>query len=172
LSPPTTPELMFTASIKPFMSNPNAPLLYVPLTPVRVIDTRDPNLNPWGHRLEPGNYLAPIATRLYDPAGIPASAAAYALNITVVPATQQDGFLSAYPANLPDTVTSTLDFLDRQVANSAVVAAAIDPNLGADRGTIGIKVTQPVDLIIDVFGYYVPLTAVLSVQSAVVVASV
>jgi hypothetical protein len=115
------------------MSNPNAPLLYVPLTPTRVIDTRDPNLNPWGHRLEPGNYLAPIATRLYDPAGIPASAAAYALNITVVPATQQDGVLSAYPANLPDTGTSTLNFRDRPVANSAVVAAAIDPNVGADR---------------------------------------
>ena len=122
-------------------------LLFYPVKPCRVADTRGP-AGPFGAPL-----LAAATTRPFAiPAGvcnIPTTAAAYSLNITVVP----DGplsYLTAWPAGSPRPVVSTLNSLDGTVvANAAIVPAGVD-------GAITIFVTNPAQLILDIDGYFAP----------------
>ncbi|MBL8232600.1 MAG: hypothetical protein JNL98_29145 [Bryobacterales bacterium] len=126
----------------------NARLRFVPVTPCRVADTR-----PEGGKS--GAYgpprMAAGTTREFNLAasgcGIPASARAYALNVTVAPAGFL-GFLTAYPSGQPRPVSSTLNSWNgRVVANSTVVGA------GAN-STVSLFVTDATDVIIDVNGYF------------------
>jgi hypothetical protein len=80
---------------------------------------------------------------------IPATAAAYSLNVTVVP----DGvlsYLSAWPTGSSRPLVSTLNSFDGSVvANAAIVPA------GAD-GAVSIYVTNQTHVILDINGYFAP----------------
>jgi hypothetical protein len=80
---------------------------------------------------------------------IPATAAAYAMNVTVVP----DGplsYLTAWPTGAGQPVVSTLNSWDGSVvANAAIVPAASD-------GSISVYVTGQTHLILDINGYFAP----------------
>lgn len=126
-----------------------AALVFVAMTPCRVVDTRADQGKPapWG---APG--FAGNETRTYNlplsPCGIPA-AAAYSLNFTVLQ-NKSLIFLSAWPAGQPFPAASTLNALQGGfVANAAVVPAG--PN-----GGINVLVSDATDVIIDINGYYVP----------------
>ena len=120
-------------------------LLFYPVNPCRVADTRDA-AGPFGAPI-----LAAGTTRSFTvPASacnIPATAAAYSLNITVVP----DGplsYLTAWPTGSPQPGVSTLNSFDGAVvANAAIVPAGTN-------GAITIYVTNPTQVILDINGYF------------------
>jgi hypothetical protein len=84
---------------------------------------------------------------------IPATAAAYSLNITAVPQ-KTLGILSIWPTGQPLPNVSTLNVYTpgTVVANAAIVRAGTS-------GAISVYVTDTTDLVIDINGYFAPLAA-------------
>ena len=122
-----------------------AGLAFVPVTPCRVVDTRNAAA-PFG-----GPSLGSRSTRTFaipqGACGIPATAQAYSLNVTVQPQGPL-GFLTVWPAGLPQPNVSTLNaWTGGVVANAAIVPA------GAG-GAVNVYATDPTDVIIDVNGYF------------------
>jgi hypothetical protein len=121
-------------------------LAFYPITPCRLADTR------LGTGTLAGPALAAAATRnfpLSGNCGIPATAQAYALNMTVVPQGTL-GFLSAWPAGSPQPGSSTLNAPTGTItSNMAIVPAGTG-------GSISVIVTNSTHLIIDVNGYFAP----------------
>ena len=122
-------------------------LKFYPVAPCRVADTRMPD-GPLG-----GPEMADAATRSFpipsSGCGIPANAAAYSLNVTVVP----DGmlqYLTAWPTGSAQPFASTLNSWDGAVvANVAILPA------GAG-GAISVYVTNRTQVILDINGYFAP----------------
>ncbi|MFN0165520.1 MAG: hypothetical protein ACKV22_03735 [Bryobacteraceae bacterium] len=125
------------------------PLRFVAVTPCRVVDTRvgEGKTGPFG----PPSLDAGQTREIRVPqgtCGIPSTARAYTVNVTVVPV-EPLSYLSVGPTGQPHRV-STLNSMDgRIVANAAIVPA------GAD-GSISVYVTNRTDVIIDVNGFFVP----------------
>jgi hypothetical protein len=123
-------------------------LQFYPVTPCRVADTRSgggkngavgpPAMAGGEQRLFPVPSSA---------CGIPPNAAAYSLNVTVVPQGYL-GFLTAWPAGVSEPPVSTLNSYNGQVvANAAIVPAGTN-------GAIAIHVTDPADVLFDINGYF------------------
>lgn len=121
-------------------------LAFYPLTPCRVVDTRNAN-GPLG-----GPFLAGGAERdfpvLQSNCSLPNTAAAYSFNFTVLPKGPRVGYLTVWPAGSPRPQVSTLnDPTGTNVANAALVPAGT-------QGEIAAYVTDNTDLLIDVDGYF------------------
>jgi len=122
-------------------------LTFHPLTPCRVVDTRGAT-GEFG-----GPEMAAQTTRSFTlPAGacsVPSTAAAYSLNVTVVP----DGvlpYLTAWPAGAAQPLVSTLNSFDGSVvANAAIVPAGTN-------GAINVFVDGKTQVILDINGYFAP----------------
>ena len=135
--------------INGYFGQPGSPgaLTFYPIAPCRVADTRNAEGPLGGPELDAG------ATRSFAiPAGgcnVPSTAAAYSMNVTVVP----DGplsYLTAWPTGSPQPNVSTLNSFDGAVvANAAIVPA------GAS-GAVSIFVTNRTHVILDVNGYFAP----------------
>jgi len=124
-------------------------LVFFPVTPCRVADTRNA-AGQFG-----GPTMAGNSTRTFNvpqsACSIPATAQAYSVNITVVP-TGALGFLTVWPAEQGRPLVSTLNsFQGFIVANAAIVPAGTS-------GGISVFVTDRTDVIIDINGYFAPLT--------------
>ena len=116
-------------------------LTFYPVAPCRVADTRG------------GPILAAGTTQSFSvPASgcyVPPAAAAYSLNITVVPGGPLS-FLTAWPTGSAQPFVSTLNALDGNVtANAAIVPAGTG-------GAISVYVTNPTHVILDINGYFAP----------------
>lgn len=128
-------------------------LMFFPLTPCRVVDTR-PGQGKTGLFGPPA--LVANITRdipmLASSCAIPSAAQAFALNVTVVPPAGL-GYLSLWPAGQNFPGVSTLNSPDgATLANAAIVPA------GAN-GAISVLASNAADLIVDVTGYFgVPVT--------------
>src|SRR5208283_4192318 len=95
---------------------------FVPVTPCRVIDTRWPNGDFGGPALR-GGTERDFAIPNGPCQGIPANAAAYSLNMAVVPHPTL-GYLTTWPTGLTQPVIATLNSYDGRVkANAAIVPA-------------------------------------------------
>jgi uncharacterized repeat protein (TIGR01451 family) len=150
-------------SISVFVSNPTDVILdingyfappgntgalnFYPVTPCRVADTRNAT-SPFG-----GPEMAANSTRSFAiPASgcfVPSTAAAYSVNVTVVPDGAL-GYLSAWPAGAPQPNVSTLNSWDGSVvANAAIVPAGTS-------GAISVFATNPTNVILDINGYFAP----------------
>lgn len=141
-----TASLTVTGSGITLAPPPGAGLQFVAVTPCRVADTRNPN-GPFG-----GPFLGTAGSRDFAiPAsgcGIPLNAAAYSLNVTVVPLGPL-GFLSLWPAGQPQAVVSTMNSSDGRIrANAAIVRA------GAN-GAVTFFASNPTNVIVDINGYFV-----------------
>ena len=125
-----------------------APLLFYPLTPCRVADTR--TSQGFTGALGPPALAAYVDRNfpiLSSACSIPSTAQAYSLNFTVVPDGPL-GFLSAWPTGEPYPGVSTLNSTDGSViANAAIVPAGTG-------GSITVVAGNPTDLIIDISGYF------------------
>jgi uncharacterized repeat protein (TIGR01451 family) len=122
-------------------------LVFYPVTPCRVVDTRNP-AGILGGPILNGNSTRslPIPS---SSCGIPTSAQAYAFNATVVP-TGFLNYLTLWPAGALQPVVSTLNAPDGQItANMAIVPA------GAS-GAINAFVTENTHLVLDITGYFAP----------------
>ena len=81
--------------------------------------------------------------------GIPFSAQAYSLNMTVVPGGALS-YLTTWPTGQAQPFVSTLNALTGTVtANAAIVPAG-------SNGAVSVFVTNPTDVIIDINGYFAP----------------
>ena len=122
-------------------------LLFYPVTPCRVADTRNANGLFGGPEMDAGDtrsFAIPASA-----CSVPSNAAAYSVNVTVVP----DGplsYLSAWPTGSAQPFVSTLNSFDGSVvANAAIVPAGT-------KGAISIFVTNETHVILDINGYFAP----------------
>jgi LPXTG-site transpeptidase (sortase) family protein len=118
---------------------------FVAVAPDRLLDTR-----PSGALGRDGVLTLAVTGR----AGVPANAVAVVLNVTATRASAA-GFVTAYPAGIatPNVSNLNLGGPGATVANLATVP------LGAN-GSVSFYTAGPTDLIVDIFGYYVPSGAV------------
>src|SRR6185437_2506764 len=79
--------------------------------------------------------------------GIPSSAAAYALNFTVLPKGYL-GFLSTWPTGQAEPNVSTLNSYAGNVRSNAAIVPA------GSGGSIDVHVTDATDVIFDINGYF------------------
>jgi hypothetical protein len=128
-----------------FVPPSSTTLQFYPLTPCRVLDTRNANGDFGGPSLAAGiSRSFPIAA---SACGVPLGAAAYALNVTVVPHGSL-GYISTWPTGQPQPVVSTLNSLDGTIlANAAIVPAGIG-------GAVSFVASNPTDLVVDINGYF------------------
>ncbi len=129
-------------------SSNNGSLAFFPVTPCRVVDTRQA-AGPLGGPTLSGN-TARTFPILSSYCNIPASAQAYSLNYTAVPRESKLSFLTTWPTGQPQPTVSTLNASTSTVtANAAIVPAG-------DSGNVDVFVTENADLVIDVNGYFAP----------------
>ncbi len=121
------------------------PLGFQTVTPCRLADTRNPS-----------NPLAANTVRKFQvqqECGIPSGAAAAALNLTVVPGSNDTGYLSVFPSNATNTPpgVSTLNFYTAApLANGAITGlAAPVPDVSVLNGASGTS-----NVLLDVNGYF------------------
>jgi hypothetical protein len=125
-------------------SGPTA-LFFVPVTPCRVADTRNPSGAFGGPTMTGGSTRSFAIPQ--SACGIPATAQAYSLNVTVVPQGALY-YLSLWPAGVTQPVVSTLNSYSGDViANAAIVPA------GAG-GAVSVYVTNDTDVVLDIDGYF------------------
>jgi hypothetical protein len=119
----------------------------IPVTPCRLVDTRGATGALGGPR------MAANTTRDFEltgTCGLPSTAQAYSLNITVVPQGPL-GYLTIWPTGQPQPLVSTLNAPDGRItANAAVVPAGTGTS---GPGSVSVFVTSATDVIIDVDGY-------------------
>ena len=135
-------------SVANFSASPqssNVGLHFVPVAPCRIADTRNGN-GPFG-----GPILSGGSTRTFavpsSGCGIPASATAYSVNVTVVPSGPL-GYLTLWPAGQAPPLVSTLNSDGRVKANAAIVPAGT--------GGVSLYVTDATHIILDIDGYFSP----------------
>ncbi len=137
--------------INGYFTTPGAATLqFYPLTPCRVVDTRNPAGPLGGPFLSPGQRNFPVlqATNC----NIPDTAQAYSLNFTAIPypSGQHLGYLTAWPEGEAQPGVSTLNNpTATNVANAAIVPAGTG-------GGISVYVPQTTNLAIDIDGYFAP----------------
>ncbi len=127
-------------------------LVYYPLTPCRVIETRI------DYRTPPGPFGPPTMakgqTRSFQfPATpycqVPAGATAYSATLTVVPP-QPLPFMTLWPAGgSQPNVSSINSFVGRILANNVIVPASAN-------GSIDVYAFDRTDFIVDINGYFAP----------------
>jgi uncharacterized repeat protein (TIGR01451 family) len=120
-------------------------LRFSPVTPCRLVDTRNP-AGPFGGPAIAGGTARSFAIP-QSGCGIPATAQAYSLNVTVVPRGRLS-YLTLWPAEQAKPLVSTLNSWGGIVtANAAIVPA------GAG-GAVSVYVTDTTDIILDINGYF------------------
>jgi hypothetical protein len=128
------------------------PLQFFPVKPCRVADTRNA-AGPLG-----GPAVGGGQTRSFpipkSACGIPATAGAYSLNVTVVPSGSL-GYISVWPTGQAQPTVSLLNSVDGRVkANAAIIPAGTS-------GAISVfaNAKAPTHVIIDIDGYFAAPTA-------------
>ena len=119
---------------------------FVPTTPCRIVDTRNPT-GPFGGPAIAGQTFRNFDLPLGPCGGIPISALAYSLNVTVVPHGPL-GYLTVWPTGEAQPYVSTVNSLDgRTKANAAIASAGTN-------GAISVFASNTTDLVLDIDGYF------------------
>jgi len=131
-----------------FVPHTTGSLQFYPLTPCRILDTRN---TPNGTFAGPS--LAADTARSFpiqsSGCNVPASAEAYAFNVTVVPPLDGVlGYLTVWPTGESQPFVSTLNSLEGNIlANAAIVPAG-------SGGAVSFFATNTTDLVVDINGYF------------------
>jgi hypothetical protein len=142
---------------------------FTPLVPIRICDTRPVAANVPSNQCNNGSAstgtLSANQTITVNVSGtgqggtvdnIPATATGVVLNVTVTDTTANGGFLTIYPT--PTSAGSTPTISDLNWSQGQTVANLTVVELGAS-GSINIyNAFGSADVIVDVFGYYTPVT--------------
>ncbi len=129
---------------------PHVPLQFVPLSqPCRAVDTRPGNGG--SGPIQGGTFQSfPISSA--GTCGALLSAAAYSMNVSVVP-NGSLSYLTVWPAGQQRPLASTLNSLDGRIkANAAIIPAGTS-------GEISVYATNTTNVIVDVNGYFAPVSA-------------
>ncbi|MCC6394326.1 MAG: hypothetical protein IT167_27265 [Bryobacterales bacterium] len=129
-----------------------ANLVFYPLNPCRVIDTRivyRPVPGPFG----PPSMAAKETRRFHLPStpycNVPSGAAAYSITLTVSPPGALP-YMTVWPAGGPQPVVSSINsFAGRILANNVIVPAN-------DQGSIDVYANNDTDFLMDINGYFAP----------------
>lgn len=123
------------------------PFSFYTVTPCRIVDTRGPAGPTGGPNLVAGQ---PRSFPIRQYCGIPSTAMAAALNVTVTQSTAE-GHLTIWPYNTPQPLVSSINFVagEPALANGAIVPLASDPGL-----QVSVVSAANVHVIIDVTGYF------------------
>jgi len=117
---------------------------YNPMTPVRVLDTRD------NFTVTP---FVPVPVELAGLYGVPVEATSVNLNVTVTNPTA-DGYVTVYPCAATPPWASNLNFKASDTVPNAVTTGLGQG--GSDEGKICLISTTATDLVVDLQGYYAP----------------
>jgi len=124
-------------------------LRFVPITPCRIVDTRNAT-GPFGGPIIGGgssrDFTVPSSA-----CSIPATAQAYSLNVAVVPATTL-GYLTLWPTGQTRPLASTLNSLDGRIKSNAAIVPA------GTNGAVSVFASDTTHVILDINGYFVPAT--------------
>ncbi|HWX53037.1 MAG TPA: hypothetical protein VN176_00460 [Verrucomicrobiae bacterium] len=131
------------------LPNCAAALRFKAVTPCRVADTRNAN-GPLGGPFLAGG-AAGRAFTIPGTCGIPTSAQAYSLNVTVVPHGALN-FLTAFPCGQPRPLASNLNSVDGRIKAVAAILPA------GTNGADCFFASNDTDLVLDIDGYFVPAT--------------
>ncbi len=131
-------------------------LMYYPLArPVRLLDTR-PGASP-NACVQPNTPIQANTPFTLPARGtceglvIPANATTITGNVTTVQS--GGGFLTLYPSDAPRPTVANTNYLPNEILNNAFTVG-----VGANDGAIKIFVTSNTDVVIDVTGYYAPVS--------------
>lgn len=114
---------------------------FVPVPPCRIVDTRST-----GGPI-PGGQFRNFNVPTLGGCNIPSTAAAFSLNVTVVPEKTLE-YLSIWPTGEDQPVVSTLNSTDGRVkANAAIVPAGY-------QGDVSVYVSDTSNVILDIDGYF------------------
>jgi 6-phosphogluconolactonase (cycloisomerase 2 family) len=143
-------DLTYTAAtaspVTVVIAGPPPGLRFVPVTPCRIADTRNP-VGPFG-----GPFITGGTSRAFavpdSACNIPTTAQAYSVNVTVVPKGPL-GFLTMFPCGQTLPLASTLNSIDGRVKAAAAIVPA-----GTSGGVCAFA-TNNTDLVLDINGYFV-----------------
>ncbi|MGA3211565.1 MAG: hypothetical protein ABSD20_09670 [Terriglobales bacterium] len=121
---------------------------FVPVTPCRVVDTRNADGPFGGPAITSGSFRS-FAIPSGPCTGISTSATAYSLNVTAVPSGSL-GYLTIWPTGEFQPVVSTLNSLDGRIkANAAIVPAG-------SGGAVSVYASNTSNVVLDINGYFEP----------------
>jgi hypothetical protein len=135
------------------VSSSNA-LRFIPSTPCRLVDTRNAT-GPLG-----GPSIGAGASRSFiipGTCGIPSTALAYSLNLTVVPQGTL-GYITLWPTGQSQPVVSTLNSIDGRIKSNAAIVPA------GTSGALSVYATNTTNVILDINGYFDSYTDPASLQ--------
>jgi hypothetical protein len=138
-----------------FITPSGSSLAFFPLTPCRVIDTRNAD-GPLGGPTLQENQSREFPILQATACGIPASGvAAYSFNVTAVPANGQSlSYLTVWPSGVQQPVVSTLNALTGAItANAAIVPAGTGGDINV------YPAGNATGLVVDINGYFASPTA-------------
>ncbi|MGD0908568.1 MAG: Ig-like domain repeat protein, partial [Candidatus Acidiferrales bacterium] len=123
-------------------------LNFVPVTPCRLVDTRPSDgYEPFSGLAITGgtsrNYTIPQSPTC----NIPSTAAAYSLNVAVIPSGSL-GFLTLWPAGQPQPGVATVSSIDGRVRSNAAIVPA------GTGGAVSVFASNTTDLVMDINGYF------------------
>ena len=121
--------------------------LFVPVSPCRIADTRNANGAFGGPAIAGGSsrdFAIPSSA-----CDIPANAAAYSLNVAIVPG-KTLGYLTVWPSGQSQPTVATLNSLDGRIKSNAAIVAA------GSNGAISVFATDTTHVILDINGYFIP----------------
>jgi hypothetical protein len=131
------------------------PYSFFPLTPCRVVDTRNP-VGPQGGPALAANTVRSFTIIGANGCGVPSTAKAAAMNVTAILATD-GGDLRIFPYQSPVPLASVINF---STADFALANGAIIPLANISGIDISVQTDMPpgssgtVNLVIDVTGYF------------------
>ena len=138
--------ITFAVLSVPLVVVAQSPLQFVAIAPCRVVDTRIT-----------GNPIQGATSQnfaIQGTCGVPPAAAAYSLNVTVVPHGPL-GFLTIWPAGENQPGVSTMNSYDGRVkANAAIVGAG-----SSGGGAVSVYASDTTDVVLDIDGYFAPANA-------------
>jgi YVTN family beta-propeller protein len=126
-------------------------LQFVAVPPCRLVDTRTGGGPIQGGTFQTFNLPNLAELGKFCPAFSLASAAAYSLNVAVVPPGPL-GYLTIWPAGQQQPTVATLNSVDGRVkANAAIVPAGVS-------ASVSVFVSNTTDVVLDIDGYFAPAT--------------
>jgi hypothetical protein len=133
------------------------PLIFVPVTPCRVVDTRNA-VGPFGGPIFSSGQTRSFAVPSSGCTGIPSGISALSLNFTVTQTLQAGGgFLTAWQTGGSQPTVASLTWFG---ANQTLSAASIVPT--GSGGSISVFVGSQTHVIIDVNGYFLGNSSVMN----------
>lgn len=139
------------------------PLLFVGITPCRLIDTRSfQNFPaPFGAPALQPNVIRAFPLKSHPNCIIPPEAKAFSLNLLAISSGPLD-WLSVWPDGYPFPFTSFLNGATAGLYNNAVIVAA------GVNGGIDVRTSNSVDFLVDLNGYYIEASQVSRVLGGVI----